>query len=241
VRADGPIANGVHIWAFGLDLALGRLEVLQGWLSSDERLRAARLRFSRERDRFVAARGQLREILARYLQTTPDAVDFAYGPQGKPRLAGHDALRFNVSHSEGQALLAVARGQEVGIDLERIRPDVDCERIAIDFFSAAEGAALMAMPVAARPGAFFACWTRKEAFIKAMGGGLAVPLADFDVSLDPDGPARLLRTAWDPQETARWSLRELEGPPGFAAAIAVQGGPPRLHAVSVSPVRPHHQ
>jgi len=223
LRADWPIRNGLHIWAFGLDLGPGRLEALRSWLSSDERRRAARFRFSRDRDRFVAARGQLREILARYLGTAPDAVTFAYGPQGKPRLAAHEALGFNLSHSEGQALLAVTRDREVGIDLERIRPDVDCERIAVDFFSTAEAAALMAMPVAARPGAFFACWTRKEAFIKAMGGGLAVPLADFDVSLEPAGPARLLRTAWDPRDIERWSLQAVDVPTGFAAAIAVQG------------------
>ena len=225
MRADGPLANGVHVWAFGLDLAPGRLEALRRWLSSDERQRAARFRFPRDRDRFVAARGQLREILARYLRTTPDALDFAYGPQGKPRLAGHDALRFNLSHSADQALLGVARGQDVGIDLERIAPGVDCERLAVHFFSAAEAAALMAMPVAARPRAFFAGWTRKEAFIKALGGGLAVPLADFDVSLDPAGPARLLRTAWDPQEAAHWSLQAVEAPAGFVAAMAVRGAP----------------
>lgn len=163
----------------------------------------------------------------------PGRVAFAYGAQGKPRLAG-DGVRFNLSHAEDEAVLAVARDRELGIDIERIRPDVECDEIAQRFFSPAETAALMALPSSARPPAFFAGWTRKEAFIKAKGGGLGIPLADFEVSLDPAGPARLLRTSWDPDDAGRWWLQALDAPAGFAAALAVEGQEPRLHTRRLS-------
>lgn len=238
MRADAPGANDVDVWPFRLDVGPARLQELRRWLSADERQRADRFHFSRDRDRFVSGRGRVREILGRYLCVSPDTVRFAYGPQGKPRLADAAGLRFNVSHAEDEAVLAVARGREVGVDIERLRTDMDWEPIARRFFSPREAEALLALPPPARPPAFFAGWTRKEAFIKAVGGGLDIPLADFDVSLDPAGPARLLRTGWDPEEAGRWSLQAIQAPPGFAAAIAVQGGPPRLHAVRVSPPRP---
>src|SRR5262249_15106468 len=163
-----------------------------------------------------------REILARYLRVPPSAVGFSYGPQGKPRLAGDGSLRFNLSHSEDRAVLAVARDRELGIDLERIRPTVDCDEIVRYFFSSEETATLMGLPSAGRAQAFFAFWTYKEAFIKAKGGGFGIQLADFDVRVEPGGLARLTRAAWDPEETGRWSLRALPAPPGFAAAIAIE-------------------
>jgi len=214
-------ADDVHVWPLRLDPGPSRLQALRSWLSADERERAGRFYFGRDRDRFVAGRGQLREVLARYLRVPPSAVAFSYGPQGKPRLAGDGRLRFNLSHSEDRALLGVAR-RELGIDLERIRPTVDYHEIARYFFSSEETATLMGLPSAGRARAFFAFWTYKEAFIKAKGGGLGIQLADFDVCVEPDGLARLTRTAWDPEETGRWSLRALPAPPGFAAAIAIE-------------------
>ncbi len=220
-------AGTVHVWSIGLDPPRTRLDELRGWLCAEERQRAARFRFARHRDRFVAARGQLREILAGYEDVEPAALRFAYGAHGKPRLAG-GSVRFNLSHSDGEALLAVAAGRDVGIDLERVRPDADCTAVARRFFSRAEATALLALPPAARAAAFFAVWTRKEAFVKARGDGLAVPLADFDVSIAALGPVRLLRTAWDPAEAGRWSLRTLDVAPGFAAALAVFGPQPEV-------------
>jgi 4'-phosphopantetheinyl transferase len=229
-------ADDVHVFFFGLEPAPGRLQALRASLSPDELSRADRFR-SPWCDRFVAGRGQLREILALYLDTDPRAVAFAYAPSGKPALAGKGKVRFNLSHSASEAVLAIARGRELGIDLERIREDVECEGIARGFFSPAETAALMALPSTARRQGFFRCWTRKEAFVKAKGEGLSIPLADFDVSLDPEGPARLLRTEWDPLEKARWSLRSIEAPPGFAAALAVSGREPRVQMWRVPPSR----
>jgi 4'-phosphopantetheinyl transferase len=225
--------DDIHVFAFGLELAPERLGTLRGWLSPDERARADRFR-SPWSDRFVAGRGRLREILARYLDTDPGAVAFAYGPSGKPRLSGKGALTFNLSHSASEAVLAVAWVRELGIDIEKIRPDVECETIAREFFSPSETAALMALPSEARRRGFFACWTRKEAFIKAKGKGLGFPLADFDVSVDPLGPPRLLRTEWDPCERSRWSLRAIDAPPGFVAALAVSGRETRLRVCRVT-------
>ncbi len=221
------LADDVDIWSFPLDVEPARLEALRTGLSLDENERAERFVFPRHRDRFRAGRGQLREILARYLQLAPSAVAFEYSPQGKPRLAGQAAVRFNLSHSEHEAVVAVARDREVGIDIERVRPTVECEPLAQRFFAPAETAALLALPSSARPRAFYEYWTCKEAFLKAKGGGLNIPLDEFEVSVDA-GSARIVRAAWDPLEAGRWSLSVLPAPPGFAAALVVEGERPRL-------------
>ncbi len=221
------LADEVDIWFFPLDVEPARLEALRTGLSSDENERAERFVFPRDRDRFRAGRGQLREILARYLRVTPSAVAFEYGPQGKPRLAGEAAVRFNLSHSEHEAVVAVARDREVGIDLERVRPTVECESLAQHFFSPPETAALLALPSSVRSRAFYAYWTCKEAFLKAKGGGLNIPLDEFEVSVDASS-ARILWTAWDPREAGRWSLSVLPAPSGFAAALVVEGESPYL-------------
>src|SRR5262249_38196538 len=144
---------------------------------------------------------------------------------GKPALAGQGraGLRFNVAHSEGWALIAVTRGREVGVDLERLRAEVATPEIAARFFSPRECEALQALPGPLRAEAFFRCWTRKEAYLKATGAGLSVALDRFAVTLDPGAPAALVEHRDDPDEVKRWSLRELPAPPGFAAALAVEG------------------
>ena len=132
-------------------------------------------------------------------------------------------LRFNLSHSQGLALYAVTRGREIGVDLECIRPISDAEQIAERFFSAHENAVFRTIPAHEKPKAFFNCWTRKEAYLKALGDGLARPLDEFDVSLAPGEPAKLLRIEGAPQEASRWSLNRLEPGSGYVAALAVEG------------------
>lgn len=223
----------VHVWRARLDASPERVRSLLDLLAPDERERAVRFHFQRDHDRFTVARGLLRGILGGYLGSGPEhsslgpeRLRFEYGAQGKPSLAAEHnpaGLRFNVSHSEGVALFAVTRGREVGVDVERVSARVSCEEIAGRFFSPREVEDLRALPPPLREAAFFNCWTRKEAYIKARGEGLSLPLDGFDVSLAPGEPAALLANRLDPEEVARWSLRELRPWPGFAAALAVEG------------------
>ncbi|MFC2045944.1 4'-phosphopantetheinyl transferase family protein [Chloroflexota bacterium] len=226
------MGNGeVHVWRASLDLPASRVQSLQHTLAADELTRADRYYSWQDSERFIVARGLLRAILSRYLDMAPDHLRFCYGPRGKPKLdkeTGGEALRFNVTHTQGLALYAVAHGREVGIDVERIRPELVDGDIAERFFSPREVAALRTLPVALRPESFFNCWTRKEAYTKARGDGLSLPLKQFDVSLAPREPAALLSTKGDPLEAARWSLWALHPGPGYVAALAVEGHDWRL-------------
>jgi len=198
----------------------------QNTLSVDEQLRAHRFYFRKDRERFVVARGLLRTILGRYLDRAPQNVAFTYNQYGKPSIvskAGAESIRFNVSHSHGTALYAITRGLEIGVDLELIRDGLEVEQIATSFFSHREVSALCALPAEHRRHAFFLCWTRKEAYIKARGEGLSLPLDQFEVSLIPGEPAALMSTQPESGEAFRWSLQDLSLASGYVAAFAVEG------------------
>jgi len=216
-EGDRVNPDEVQVWRIGLEA-----EAEPHTLSEEERERAARFRFERHRRRFIAAHAALRGILSRATGQPPEALRFVSGPYGKPALE-QSRVRFNLSHSGELALVAVALGRDVGVDVELVRPEIAGERIAERFFSPGEVAALRAQPEEGRVEAFFHCWTRKEAFIKAKGEGLSHPLDSFDVSLIPGEPARLLATRPDPGEASRWSLIEVPVPPGYTAALAVEG------------------
>jgi len=216
----------VHVWRAVLDQSPSQVAGLLDTLAEDERARAGRFYFPIDRERFIVARGVLRAILGLYLNRAAQTVSFRYGSHAKPPLAcesGGNALHFNMSHSRGVALYAITRGRAIGIDLEFIREDLEVDQVAGRFFSQREIATLRALPAGLRRYAFFLCWTRKEAYIKARGEGLSLPLDQFDVSLIPGEPAVLLRTQPDPDEALRWSLRELSIGPGYASALAVEG------------------
>jgi 4'-phosphopantetheinyl transferase len=215
----------VHVWRASLNLTDAPLRELSCVLAPDEVARAARFHFRKDHDHFVAARGILRSLLGLYLGTNPARIRFAYNSYGKPSLeavSGEDALHFNVSHSNGLALYAFTRGREVGIDVEYARADFACKEVAERFFSASEVSALRALGTGDYTEAFFNCWTRKEAFIKALGEGLTCPLASFSVSLIPREPAALLSVEGRAVEPSRWSLRELHPGRGYAAALALE-------------------
>ncbi len=227
--------NEVHVWRLALDQPADRLDALRRTLAADERQRAERFHFDKDRRHFIAGRGLLRTLLGGYLGRDPGSLHFAYNPQGKPMLVGAGAdLRFNLTHSHGLALLAVSRGRELGVDVERIRPEFAGDAVARRFFSPREVAALSALGGERRHEAFFVCWTRKEAYLKATGKGLSLPLDCFDVSLLPGEPAALLATRHDPAEAARWSLRALSPARGFAGALAVEGKEWRLRCGSLA-------
>jgi len=224
---DTPLADGeVHLWRASLKQTPDTLRQLHATLSADESGKAARYHFRKDRDHYIAARGLLRRLLGLYLARSPQSLRFTYGAYGKPALdglPGAEDLRFNVSHSHELALYAFARGRDVGVDIEHMRADFAGDDIAARFFSAHEVSMLRTLPTPQRTRAFFNCWTRKEAYIKARGEGLSHPLDQFDVSLIPGEPAALLGTRGDPQELTRWSLHALDAGEGYAAAVVVQG------------------
>jgi len=217
----------IHIWRARLDLPPARVQSLLPTLSSDELDRAERFYFKRDRQHFIVARGLLRAILSRYLGIESSQLHFYYNNYGKPALTNgpdhSDILEFNLAHADGSVLYAVTCGRKVGIDLERIRTDLDYEDIAARFFSPLERTMLNSLPTGMRAEAFFTCWTRKEAYIKARGEGLSMPLDQFDVSLIPGEPAMLLNSRGDPHDVAHWSLQELMPGSGYVAALAVEG------------------
>ena len=224
-RSLALLQNEVHVWRANLGLDPIDLEPLRATLSSDERARAGRFHFPKDQQHFVAAHGSLRMILARYLDHAPAQLEFCYGPFGKPELApgsNADGIRFNLSHSQGLALYAITRDYEIGVDLEGVRANLSWEDIARRYFAPGEVEALRLVPAPSRAAAFLSCWTRKEAFVKARGEGLSLPLDQFEVSVAPGEPARLLRTTGDPQEASQWSFQQLEPAPSFVAAVAVR-------------------
>ena len=216
----------VDIWRVHLKLPADALRALQETLSEDETGRAARFHFQRDRERFIAAHGGLRDILGRYLCVEPRQLEFRANPYGKPGLSeafAGERLEFNLSHSGDFALFAVTIKRQVGVDIELIREDLSTEEIAGRFFSEREVNELLSLSPEQRSVAFFNCWTRKEAYIKACGLGLSLSLDGFDVSLAPGQPAILRPSRPDSQEALRWTLKELEVQPGYAAAVAIEG------------------
>lgn len=224
----------VHLWLADLDTLgwdPGRFREL---LSEDEVQRASRYHNRDDWRHFILRRGLLRSILGRYLGVPPAEVRFIYSQYGKPGLDGiHRAswLNFNLSHSADLALFALGRGRRVGVDVERVRTDLDIVELAGRYFSTAERAALLALPGADQLHAFFACWTRKEAFIKASGWGLSFPLDAFDVTLAPFEEARLLAVRYGSENAAfsslpperAWLFQHLEPRPGYIGALCVEG------------------
>jgi 4'-phosphopantetheinyl transferase len=189
-----------------------------GLLSHDEIARAARFRFETHRNAFIACRSILREILAGYLRSDPRSIEFTYNQYGKPLLPN---LFFNLSHSADTAVLAVSRSREVGIDIERIDPNFAAGQIPEHFFSAGEVAALRALPPNEQTDAFFRCWTQKEAYVKAVGLGLSISLASFEVTLAPGHPARFLRGG------DGWEIEFLTPCRGYVAALVAKKDVPQ--------------
>jgi 4'-phosphopantetheinyl transferase len=194
-------------------------------LSDAERHRASRLAFDRDRRRFIVARALLRRLLGAQLGVRPESVELVYGVRGKPALAPRFAdsnLRFNVSHCDDVAVSAVSRGREIGIDVEAVRALPDADAIAARFFSPRETAAYQGLDPRDRALGFVNCWTRKEAFIKALGDGLHYPLERFDVSLAPGEPPRILRVDNTPGERCGWDLQSFAPMPGYVAAVVTE-------------------
>ena len=228
-------SHQVDIWRARLELPADSLKTLEATLSVDEIKRADRFHFQKDKIRFVAAHGCLRDILARYHHWEPGQLTFSANDNGKPALStdlSERRMDFNLSHSEDLALVAVTWERKVGVDLERIRQGISAQVIARQYFSRSEVAELLGLPSEQREVGFFNCWTRKEAYIKAQGLGLSLPLDSFDVSVGPNEPVILRATRPDPQEAARWILLSLGVSAGYVAALAVEGATVTGEAVS---------
>jgi 4'-phosphopantetheinyl transferase len=210
------------VWRVFLDVRSEPLQQMESALSADELQRASRFHFEKDRHRYLLAHASLRDILARYLQCEPRVLIFSASEYGKPFLAGRD-VQFNLSHSGDIALIAVTRGRRIGVDVEQIRADVEIEKLASRYFSPREVSELMVLHPEEQIIGFYNCWTRKEAYIKAQGMGLSLPLDSFDVSLAPGEPAILRATRPDTSEAARWSLHSFAIEPNYIAALAVEG------------------
>jgi len=218
------LPGSVHLWQFEISRPADEVARLAGLLSDDEQSRAGRFTAPGLRERFIAGRGLLRTILGRYLNVSPERIAFRYNGYGKPAIAEPDSspVAFNLSHSGDLALVGLAHSRQIGVDIERHRPEVNCRELANHFFAQAEIAALAATPDEQLAAAFFACWTRKEAYIKAVGRGLSTPLDGFAVNLEPEGPARLLAVHDSPAEVDRWRVETLRPAPGYSAAVCVE-------------------
>jgi len=225
--------RAVHVWPVSTHAPDAVVERFRPLLAPDEMDRAGRFRFERLQRSFILARGTLRILLGRYLNTAPGDIEFSYGSKGKPALAApglpqFNALQFNASHSGDLALFAFAMDCEVGVDVEAIRPMLDIENVAKRFFCAEETAELMSLPAGQREHGFFLCWTRKEAYIKATGDGLSTPLDAFRVSLRPSEAPALVHLERDPIAAQAWTLHDLTPAPGYAAALAYRDSPRQL-------------
>jgi len=221
-------SDEVHSWCASLDVPPETSARLYAALSPDERTRSARFQFERDQQRFIVARGVLRDLLGRYLQTQPSQISFVYNAFGKPDLSPEfgNRLKFNLSHSAGLALIAIATASNVGVDLEYIRAQSDYTDIARRFFSTAEVDYLIALPSHIYAEAFFSCWTKKEAYLKACGEGLAIPLNSFSVPLTTDpahAPVDLYVASKDIVPAKRWSLYALRPAPGYTGALVIEG------------------
>lgn len=209
------------MWRASLDIVPPTLRRFEDSLSPDEKGRAEKFLVEHARTEFIASRGILRELLGAYLGNRANEVCMSYGKYGKPSLCASDSgahLHFNTSHSHGYGVFAFARNEQVGVDVEQVRDEVATEEIAARFFSTAEIAELSTLAPELRVQGFFKCWTRKEAYIKARGLGLQIPLKSFHVAVITDEPQQLID-----EDSSPWSLYPFEPHRGFAGAVAAKG------------------
>lgn len=221
-----PVPGTIDLWRVQLTQSEERLREFRQWLSPDECTKVDRFHFAKDRTSSLIARGLLRLLIAHYLKLTPASLSFDYGPQGKPllspQIANPDNLVFNISHSGNMAILGFAVDRVLGVDIEWMR-EIDVDSIVERFFSVRELMEFRALPKHQRHQAFYCGWTRKEAYIKALGGGLSIPLDRFDVALSPHKEARLLAVNGDEKAAQEWSIQALKDlPENYQGAICIK-------------------
>ncbi len=220
-----PAGNELQVWGMTLSDPPRPLAELRGYLSADEIARVERLRHSPDRHRAIIARGGLRAILGAQLGVHPASLGFRYGDKGKPALdmgEHHPPISFSVSHSGEWVLIAVAVGHRVGADVEAFRPVPGFEQIADRYFAPSECTAIGGVPENRRLDAFFCCWTRKEAYVKALGGGISLGFSHFAVAVAADEVPAILEIEGSADAAAGWTVWSGEPAPGYAAAVAIE-------------------
>jgi 4'-phosphopantetheinyl transferase len=220
------LEHEVHVWKASLETSNSVMQNLERVLSKDEVTQAKRFHFEKDRRHWIVAHGMLRILLSRYSHSDPTQLCFGSNAYGKPFLAFPSLsppLHFNLSHSAGLALYAFSFARQVGIDVEHKHADIDCDSLAKVSFLPSEQALLHSLPDNLKLDAFYNCWTRKEAYIKAIGKGLSIPIHKFGVSIIPGEPAVLLQSREYPGEVTRWSLQDLAPGTAYAGALAVEG------------------
>ena len=222
---DNLILSGedAHIWRADLEVDEYIQTSFLKLLSPDEKNRAQKFRFAKDSRNFIVARGILRSLIGKYLEINPAEISFQYNKFGKPGIAYNNSLQFNISHSKNIALFAFTKRFNIGIDVEFVNPNIEVKDIASNFFSTNEITNLLALPDKDQALGFFNCWTRKEAFIKAVGEGLSFPLDKFEVSLEPGKPAKLLATHWEPEAVSKWSIYSMSPGANLVGSLAIEG------------------
>ncbi len=228
----------VHVWRVFLDVTTVEFENLLGFLSVDELARSGRFHFERDQKRFISARGMLRKILGSYLNKHPGKICFVYSSHGKPMLTdnpGDDSICFNLSHSGAFALYAITLRKKIGIDIESIRDDVSVGQVAQQFYSKNEVSSLEKIDINKRPGLFFKYWTRKEAFLKALGKGISFPMEHCDVSLINGSILSPVTVRDNNSVISNLYVQDLFPGNGYAAAIAIEGCDVNISCLHYSP------
>lgn len=215
--------NELHVWAVSLVQPAKVLRKLAGFLDETEISKVARFKFENDKERYIVAHGATRRILARYLKSRPQNIVFENNHYGKPFLAENTSrIEFNLAHSKNRALLALTRDRRVGVDIEHIRPEIPTANLAEHYFSARENEVLRNLDENLQIRAFYDCWTRKEAFIKAIGMGLSFPLRKFAVSIESGNPARLLFVDDSNTQAERWKMIDLNLGVNYSAAVIIE-------------------
>ena len=217
------LSDDIHVWRIGLNDLESKIEQFEAVLSYDERRRADRFRFERDRKQFILSRGALRNLLGKYLELSAHHIEFTQNRYGKPALVNREKLTFNLSHSGGLALVAVARNTEIGVDVEVVNRQLDFLPLADRFFSEAEYREIVTSSESDRSILFYRCWTGKEAVVKARGKGLSIPLDTFAVSLEQTG-SQVVSLVEKGKEASTWRLVPIDVGEGYAGAIAYEGG-----------------
>ncbi len=213
--------NNAHVWILNVKSEIANLRVFNEVLCQDEKTKADKFRFEKDKNTSIIARGALRMLLGKYLNTTPKSISFKYGEFGKPELTNNQNLKFNVSHSKDLIVIGFVNYKAIGIDVEYIKRDFDVIDIVDNYFSKKEIVAICNIPKKLQTEVFFRGWTRKEAFIKANAKGLSFPLDSFSVSIDSDEKAELYETIWNSHEKNNWKIIPFKTLPEYKAAVVL--------------------